>query len=58
MAANGGLVALDATGAHLNGSTFAGGSLMSPSIGTGVRRIKLSAVEIGMLEDLGYTVIA
>ena len=57
VAANGGLVALDATGAHLNGSTFAG-SLMSPSIGTGVRRIKLSAVEIGMLEDLGYTVIA
>ncbi len=31
---------------------------MSPSIGTGVRRIKLSAVEIGMLEDLGYTVTA
>ncbi|MEZ0359865.1 Ig-like domain-containing protein [Mycobacterium sp. SA01] len=56
-AAYGRLVPLDATGAHLNGSTFAA-SLMSPSIGTGVRRIKLSAVEIGMLEDIGYTVIA
>jgi hypothetical protein len=54
--ANGGLVALDASGAHLNGSVF-GGSLMSPSIPPGVRRIKLSAVEIAMLEDIGYTVI-
>ncbi|WP_052960319.1 Ig-like domain-containing protein [Mycobacterium sp. EPa45] len=57
VAANGGLVPLDATGAHLNGSTFPG-SLMSPSIAPGVRRIQLSAVEIGMLEDLGYTVSA
>jgi hypothetical protein len=53
--ANGGVVALDATGAHLNGSVFPG-SLMSPSIPPGVRRIKLSAVEIAMLEDIGYTV--
>lgn len=35
-----------------------GGVVDEPSIGTGVRRIKLSAVEIGMLEDLGYTVTA
>lgn len=54
---NGGLVALDATGAHLNQATFSS-SLMSPSIPPGVRRIKLSAVEIAMLEDIGYTVIA
>lgn len=55
VAAYEGLVPMSGDGSHLDGFTFAG-ALMSPSTYTGVRRIRLSAVEIGILEDLGYTV--
>jgi hypothetical protein len=55
VAAYGGLVPMSGDGSHLDGLEFAG-SLMSPSTYTGVRRIRVSAVELGILEDLGYTV--
>jgi hypothetical protein len=55
VAAYGGLVPMSGDASHLDGFTLAG-SLMSPSTYTGVRQIRLTDVELGILEDLGYIV--
>ncbi|GAY13467.1 Ig-like domain-containing protein [Mycobacterium sp. shizuoka-1] len=55
VAANGGLVALANDGSHLDSFDFPT-SVMSPGISAGARRIQLSSIEWGILQDLGYTI--
>ena len=60
VAAYGGPVPLEAgSEEHLRGSTFTGANrtLMTPTITTGKTLRVISPVEIGILKDLGYTVV-
>ena len=45
---------------HLDGSAFTGSNrqLMNPSTGSGLGIRTLSPIELGMLEDMGYSVVS